>query len=205
MHPSAAIRSKGFPKTPCWQDDHDPFRSDIAYIPYLRAISCTCWKNILLQGSKSLSDNVLGSVMPPAAQYRPTFDAGSIWLVGTRSGELGLLTLHAVPALQQAEITFGGSPPSGEIPSLATRARRAAVDQWPDGTRTAQQQINQQDATRPEQAVQITTLAAGTDQPVAISPMRIVPGLVVTERNELVERQQTMPRTADQQQGRIAG
>ena len=52
-----------------------------------------------------------------------------------------------------------------------------------------------QDATRPEQTVQITTLAEAVDQPAATAPMLIVIGPVVTVREHLVAWQQTAPMT----------
>jgi uroporphyrin-III C-methyltransferase len=64
-----------------------------------------------------------------------------------------------------------------------------------------------QDATRPEQTVQITTLAEAVDQPAATAPTLIVIGPVVTVRERLVAWQQTAPMTVihEPQQARAAG
>jgi uroporphyrin-III C-methyltransferase len=64
-----------------------------------------------------------------------------------------------------------------------------------------------QDATRPQQTVQITTLAAVGDQPVAVAPALVVIGPVVTVRKRLAAWQQTAPMTVvdEPQQARIAG
>jgi uroporphyrin-III C-methyltransferase len=64
-----------------------------------------------------------------------------------------------------------------------------------------------QDATRPEQTVQITTLAQAVDQPAAIAPTLVVIGPVVTVRERLVAWQQIAPMTVinEIQQARVAG
>ena len=64
-----------------------------------------------------------------------------------------------------------------------------------------------QDATRPEQNVQVTTLAEATDQPFARAPTMVVIGPVVTLRQHLQAWQQTTPMIVvnEPQQTRIAG
>jgi len=265
--------------------------------------------------------------MLPPTLVPPAFDAGSVWLVGAGPGDPGLLTLHALHALREAEIILHDALVPEEILSLAPQARLEAVGKRAGGLRTPQLRINQrlialarqglrvvrlkggdplvfgrggeeaqalaaagirfrivpgisagiggaavagiplthrgltrnvtfatghdagaelahvahsdvlvlymaahqlgsiaarliaagrdpadavaliQDATRPEQTVQITTLAEAVDQPAAIAPTLIVIGPVVTVRERLVAWQQTAPMTVinEKQQARIAG
>ena len=264
--------------------------------------------------------------MLPGCFLPPPFDPGSVWLIGAGPGDPGLLTLHALHGLSEAEIILHDALVPEEILSLAVQARLEAVGKRAGGQRTPQLRINQrlidlarqgrrvvrlkggdplifgrggeealalaaagipfrivpgisagiggtaaagiplthrglarsatfvtghdiaavdrgalndvlvlymagrhlgpiaarliaagrdpadavaliQDATRPEQTVQVTTLAEAVDQPVAIAPVLIVIGPVVTLRQRLMAWQQTAPMTVSNelQQARIAG
>ena len=65
--------------------------------------------------------------MLPPALVPPAFDPGSVWLVGAGPGDPGLLTLHALHALREAEIILHDALVPEEILSLAPQARLEAV------------------------------------------------------------------------------
>ncbi len=50
----------------------------------------------------------------------PTFEAGWVWLAGAGPGDPGLLTLHTVNALQQADVIVHDALVSDEILTLAS-------------------------------------------------------------------------------------
>ena len=52
-------------------------------------------------------------------QGLPTFDPGTVWLVGAGPGDIGLLTLHAVNALRQADVLVYDALVGEQILSLA--------------------------------------------------------------------------------------
>lgn len=46
----------------------------------------------------------MGSAMSAVTSKLPKFEPGHVWLVGAGPGDPGLLTLHAVNALEQADV-----------------------------------------------------------------------------------------------------
>ena len=81
--------------------------------------------------------------MLPPSLVPPPFDPGSVWLVGAGPGDPGLLTLHALHALEQADIILHDALVSEEILSLAPRARKEPAGKRAGGHRTPQLRINQ--------------------------------------------------------------
>lgn len=127
--------------------------------------------------------------MLPAALTPPAFDAGSVWLVGAGPGDPGLLTLHALHALEQAEIILYDALVSEEILSLAPQARLEAAGKRAAGQRTPQLRINQRLITLARQGMRVVRLKGGDPlvfgrggeeaQALAAAgiPFRIVPGI----------------------------
>jgi uroporphyrin-III C-methyltransferase len=127
--------------------------------------------------------------MLPSALISPPFDAGSVWLVGAGPGDPGLLTLHALHALGQAEVILYDALVSEEILSLAPQSRLEAAGKRAGGRRTPQLQINQRLITLARQGKRVVRLKGGDplifgrggEEALALAvagiPFRIVPGI----------------------------
>jgi uroporphyrin-III C-methyltransferase len=81
--------------------------------------------------------------MLPPALIAPAFDLGSVWLVGAGPGDPGLLTLHALHALDQADVILYDALVTEEILSLAAHARLEPAGKRAGGPGTPQMRINQ--------------------------------------------------------------
>ncbi len=127
--------------------------------------------------------------MLPAAFVPPPFDAGSVWLVGAGPGDPGLLTLHALHALAQAEIILHDFLIPEEILSLAPQAHLEPAGKRAGGTSTPQLRINQRLIALARQGSRVMRLKGGDPlmfgrggeeaQALAAAgiPFRIVPGV----------------------------
>jgi uroporphyrin-III C-methyltransferase len=127
--------------------------------------------------------------MLPSGLIAPAFDAGSVWLVGAGPGDPGLLTLHALHALQRAEIILHDALVPGEILSLAAQSRLEAVGKRAGGQRTPQLRINQRLIALARQGLRVVRLKGGDplifgrggEEALALAaagiPFRIVPGI----------------------------
>ena len=60
----------------------------------------------------------------------PSFDAGSVWLVGSGPGDAGLLTLHALYALRTADIIVYDALVSDSILSLSKTESRTPIMEY---------------------------------------------------------------------------
>lgn len=92
---------------------------------------------------------------------RPTFEAGSVWLVGAGPGDPGLLTLHAAHALATADVVLHDALVSAEILSLAATSRLEPVGKRAGGTRTHQLRINQRLIALARQGMRVLRLKGG--------------------------------------------
>jgi uroporphyrin-III C-methyltransferase len=127
--------------------------------------------------------------MLPSSLIAPRFDAGSVWLVGAGPGDPGLLTLHALQALQRAEIILHDALVPGEILSLAAQSRLESVGKRAGGCRTPQLRINQRLIALARQGLLVVRLKGGDplifgrggEEALALAaagiPFRIVPGI----------------------------
>jgi len=127
--------------------------------------------------------------MLPPALLPPTFDAGSVWLVGAGPGDPGLLTLHALHGLAKAEIILHDALVPEEILSLAPQARLEPVGKRAGGKRTPQLRINQRLIALARQGLRVVRLKGGDplifgrggEEALALAvagiPFRIVPGV----------------------------
>ena len=78
-----------------------------------------------------------------ARLYAPDFCPGSVWLVGAGPGDPGLLSLHALHALNTADVVLHDALVSRDILALAATPRLHSVGKRAGGTRTHQMRINQ--------------------------------------------------------------
>jgi uroporphyrin-III C-methyltransferase len=127
--------------------------------------------------------------MLPPSLHPPAFDPGSVWLVGAGPGDPGLLTLHALHALTEAEFVLHDALIPAEILSLAPRSRLEAVGKRAGGPATSQLRINQRLIALARQGRRVVRLKGGDplifgrggEEVLALAaagiPFRIVPGI----------------------------
>lgn len=119
----------------------------------------------------------------------PDFDAGSVWLVGAGPGDPGLLTLHALHALGEADVVLHDALVAPDILALADTARLESVGKRAGGARTHQMRINQRLISLAGQGLRVLRLKGGDplifgrggEEALALVaagvPFRIVPGV----------------------------
>src|SRR4051812_32620964 len=119
----------------------------------------------------------------------PDFAPGSVWLVGAGPGDPGLLTLHAVHALGQADVVVHDALVPEEILSLAPQARLEMAGKRAGGIRTQQLRINLRLIKLAQQGLRVLRLKGGDplvfgrggEEALALAaariPFRIVPGI----------------------------
>ncbi len=127
-------------------------------------------------------------MFPPHLQP-PSFDQGSVWLVGAGPGDPGLLTLHAAHALSEADIVLHDALVSTEILAMAPRAVLEPAGKRAGGDRTPQLRINQRMVQLARQGLRVVRLKGGDplvfgrggEEALALVaagiPFRIVPGI----------------------------
>jgi uroporphyrin-III C-methyltransferase len=120
----------------------------------------------------------------------PAIAPGSVWLVGAGPGDPGLLTLHAVHALEQAEVILHDALVAPEILTLCgAAARLEAVGKRAGRESPKQLQINQRLIELARQNLRVVRLKGGDplvfgrggEEALALAaagvPFRIVPGV----------------------------
>ena len=127
-------------------------------------------------------------MLPPRLTPQ-AFDPGTVWLVGAGPGDPGLLTLHAVHALTQADVILHDALVAPEILDLAPQARLEQVGKRAGGQRTPQLRISQRLARLARQGLRVVRLKGGdplvfgrgAEEALALAaaaiPFRIVPGI----------------------------
>ena len=127
--------------------------------------------------------------MLPARLTAPAFDPGTVWLVGAGPGDPGLLTLHALNALQHADVILHDALVSPDILALAPQACLEPAGKRAGGTRTPQLRINQRLIRLARQGLRVVRLKGGDplvfgrggEEALALAaagiPFRIVPGI----------------------------
>ena len=127
--------------------------------------------------------------MLPARLIPPSFDPGTVWLVGAGPGDPGLLTLHALHALTQADVILHDALVAPEILDLAPQARLEQVGKRAGGQRTPQLRISQRLVTLARQGLRVVRLKGGdpfvfgrgAEEALALAAaaisFRIVPGI----------------------------
>jgi uroporphyrin-III C-methyltransferase len=78
-----------------------------------------------------------------ARLHVPDFQPGSVWLTGAGPGDPGLLSLHALHALNMADVVLHDALLSPDILGLAATSRLECVGKRAGGVRTHQLRINQ--------------------------------------------------------------
>ncbi len=119
----------------------------------------------------------------------PEFTPGTVWLVGAGPGDPGLLTLHAVHALANADVVLHDALVAPEILELAPQARIEAVGKRAGAARTPQLRINQRLIDLARAGHRVVRLKGGDpllfgrggEEALALAaagvPFRIVPGI----------------------------
>jgi uroporphyrin-III C-methyltransferase len=127
--------------------------------------------------------------MLPSHLLPPSFDQGSVWLVGAGPGDPGLLTLHAAHALSHADIVLHDALVSPEILAMAPQAVLEPAGKRAGGTHTPQLRINQRLVHLARQGLRVVRLKGGDplvfgrggEEALALVaagiPFRIVPGI----------------------------
>ena len=127
-------------------------------------------------------------VLPPNLKA-PPFAQGTVWLVGAGPGDPGLLTLHAVNALHQADVILHDALVSPDILAMADKARLESVGKRARGLRMPQLRINQRLIQLARQSLRVVRLKGGDplvfgrggEEALALAaagiPFRIVPGI----------------------------
>lgn len=120
----------------------------------------------------------------------PVFEPGSVWLVGAGPGDPGLLTLHAIRALEQADVVLHDALVPDDILALVNpQARLESVGKRAGRPSARQLQISQRLVALAEAGLRVARLkngdpfvfGRGGEEVLALTaasiPFRVVPGI----------------------------
>ena len=129
------------------------------------------------------------SLATAACLQAPDFPPGSVWLAGAGPGDPGLLTLHALHALNTADVVLHDALVPPEIIALAATPHLVNVGKRAGGARTHQLRINQKLIALARDGQRVLRLKGGDplifgrggEEALALAaagiPFRIVPGI----------------------------
>ena len=101
------------------------------------------------------------SLSLPPFPAGPTFPAGQVWLCGAGPGDAGLLTLHALNALQQADVVVHDALIGADILALAQDGAEMVYAGKRGGQSATQADISQQLVTLAQSGKRVLRLKGG--------------------------------------------